>query len=459
MKLRFVSNNPEKIREINEILGKVGVSVIPCPKNFNEIQADDAESIVKDKVIKAFKEIRRPLFVEHTGLYLHKFNGFPGGLTQIVFDSLQAEKFSEFFGSVKKSAIAKTVIGYTDGKEIKIFQAETKGKISKKPRGNEYFQWDCVFIPDKSNLTFAELKERKDKYSMRRKALHKLTSYYKNKLYSQNIKDLKKLIELIRQRKVILFIGSGVSRTLGLPLYGDIIDYFAKELGYEKELFKLYGEEASLAEFYIIKKGKGKIGKFRTWMQKECDKREKKVDESRIYELIASLKCEVIYTTNYDSLLEDAHEVFAQKPNVIRNIGDLQEIKDGGTKIVKFHGDFEEDRSIVLSESKYFERMDFEDPLDIMLRHDALEKSILFLGYSLSDINLRYLLYKMNKLWGQSGYKRYRPESYIFLSKPNPIQELILEERKVKSIVSIKDNPEEGLKSFLERLVKGAFGD
>lgn len=56
----------------------------------------------------------------------------------------------------------------------------------------------------------------------------------------------------------------------------------------------------------------------------------------------------------------------------------------------------------------------------IKFRSDTLDRTILFLGYSLSDINLRYLLYKLTKLWEASEYAAARPRSYIVLPRPNP---------------------------------------
>jgi len=82
---------------------------------------------------------------------------------------------------------------------------------------------------------------------------------------------------------------------------------------------------------------------------------------------------------------------------------------------LSLHGDFDDDSSLVLTESSYFERLSFESPLDIKLRYDSIGKSLLFIGYSLSDINIRYLLYKLQRLWAESDYSGVRPVSYIFV--------------------------------------------
>lgn len=41
------------------------------------------------------------------------------------------------------------------------------------------------------------------------------------------------LITSYRERNVILFVGAGVSKNLGLPTWSKLIDHIAKELGYD----------------------------------------------------------------------------------------------------------------------------------------------------------------------------------------------------------------------------------
>jgi hypothetical protein len=135
----------------------------------------------------------------------------------------------------------------------------------------------------------------------------------------------------------------------------------------------------------------------------------------------------------------------------------MASITSGAVQIVKLHGDFDDDDSIVLTESSYFDRLSFDAPLDVKLRADALGHTMLFIGYSLEDINIRYLLYKIHTQWEKSAWARVRPRSYVFLSRPNPVQEAILKDRGITAFVSQQDNPGEGLRNFLEELVSRAF--
>lgn len=182
MNIIFLSSNKNKIREAKEILGEKGINIIECNEKIEELQTVDTLKLVRDKTLKAFSIIGHPLFVEHTGLYLEVMNGFPGGLTQIFWDSLKAEKFADFFGKEGTDKVkAKTIIGYCDGKNIHIFSGEIEGHISNKPRGDCSFQWDCVFIPEGYGLTFAELGDVKNNISMRKMALNDFAEFLEAK--------------------------------------------------------------------------------------------------------------------------------------------------------------------------------------------------------------------------------------------------------------------------------------
>ena len=261
------------------------------------------------------------------------------------------------------------------------------------------------------------------------------------------INDLK---ALIKKGKVILFVGAGVSATLGLPNWSELINHISNELGYDPRIFNTYGDSLSLAEYYILEKGQ--IGELRNWMETTWNVEDKQIKKSKIYDYILALNFPIIYTTNYDHCLERAFELRGKRFKRIVSVDDLVNLKSDDTQIIKFHGDTISDKSIVLSESSYFDRLEFNSPLDIKLKSDMLGKSILFIGYSLSDINIRLLLYKIDKIWKESNNINNRPQSYIFLPSPNPIQESILKSRGINTIIGKEIDKKESINNFLQEL-------
>ena len=54
MEIRFLSSNIHKIREVESILGSTGVRIFPISTKIEEIQTDDVQMLVRDKVLKGF---------------------------------------------------------------------------------------------------------------------------------------------------------------------------------------------------------------------------------------------------------------------------------------------------------------------------------------------------------------------------------------------------------------------
>ncbi len=259
------------------------------------------------------------------------------------------------------------------------------------------------------------------------------------------------LLEAHRNGRLILFVGAGVSANLGLPDWNALIDRIAEELDYDPKIFATYGSPLALAEFY--KKKMGGLGALRSWMDRSWHNTDTEITKSDIHRLIAKGNFPKIYTTNYDRWLESAHDAFGVKYDKIKSVADLVRLTEGHRQIIKLHGDFDLEDSIVLDETSYFKRLDFNTPLDIKLRADVLGSSVLFIGYSLSDINIRLLFYRLTEMWGSSNLATARPKSYVFTNRPNPVAMEVLRHWGIEMIVSEEDDPGKALTDFLKQLV------
>lgn len=176
-----MSGNEHKITEVQRILAPTGVEIVPVSRKIEELQTEDVERLVRDKLAKAFEAIGRPLFVEHTGLYLDGLNGLPAGLTQIFWDRLKEDRFADLVAGLGDAkATAKTILGYCDGREIHLFEGAIEGTVPRTPAGPTHFQWDCVFVPDGYTQTFAEMGAAKDDISMRRRALDQFAAHLRS---------------------------------------------------------------------------------------------------------------------------------------------------------------------------------------------------------------------------------------------------------------------------------------
>lgn len=181
LNVRFISSNPFKREEFEQLLSDRGYAITTSGLKVYELQTDNIDMLVEEKAIKAFESLGRPLVIEHTGLSIRKIRGLPGGLTQMFWDTLEAERFAELFGTPPENdAIARTTVAYCDGRTIRKFTGEIKGLVVDKPRGDRHFQWDTVFVPDGQTETFAEMGIKKNEISMRRQAIYKFLEWYED---------------------------------------------------------------------------------------------------------------------------------------------------------------------------------------------------------------------------------------------------------------------------------------
>lgn len=242
--------------------------------------------------------------------------------------------------------------------------------------------------------------------------------------------------------------------SVGLPSWAELIKYMRAELDLPEDCDRGDVTYQALAEYYRLQQGS--IGPLRSWMDRTWSVSEAKVRKSRIHDLIVGLEFPIIYTTNYDNNLEVAYRLHGREFVKITSVRDMVRATDGLPQIVKFHGDFPDDQSLVLAETDYFDRLEFDSPLDIKFRSDTLGRTLLFIGYSMSDLNIRLLLHRLWKTWRASGREKDRPRSFLFAHRPNPVQAAVLEQWGITVLGEQSEDPEEALLAFLTRLKDAA---
>ena len=168
----FITGNQNKLKEVQAIISGVEGVEMDLP----EIQSLDPQEIITEKLNEAVKEKEGEYFVEDTALYLDCLNGFPGPLIKWFLERLGNKGIYSLVSKYENhNVVAKTVIGYSNGKDIHFFVGEIKGKIVA-PRGETTFGWDPIF--EVNGKTFAEISAfEKNKISMRKNALMKFKEF------------------------------------------------------------------------------------------------------------------------------------------------------------------------------------------------------------------------------------------------------------------------------------------
>jgi len=223
------------------------------------------------------------------------------------------------------------------------------------------------------------------------------------------------LLNLFEQRKVIPFIGSGCSKLASeaIPDWKELTKSFASEMPDIEFKEDNVGDYLKVIGIFERRYGREKLC---TKLRYLLDTTKVDIFNSELHIALLEIPCSNLYTTNFDDLLEKSYEAINKPFQKIVTLKDIAEINYEKVQILKFHGDLSNQQSIVITESDYHRRFEFKDPMDIRLKADALGKSLLFLGYSFSDPNIRYLWHTLNQIGvGKEGM----PPSYIILIKPD----------------------------------------
>lgn len=120
----------------------------------------------------------RKVIVEDDGLFVDSLSGFPGQYSSFVFKTIGNDGILKLLArSAKRSAYFLSMIAFYDGRILSISEGRVNGKITDRITEGGW-GYDPIFVPDGTDLTFAELEKNKNEYSHRKRALEKFAQWY-----------------------------------------------------------------------------------------------------------------------------------------------------------------------------------------------------------------------------------------------------------------------------------------
>lgn len=175
----FVTTNEHKRREAQTILG---VELERASPDVPELQALDVAEVAFHKARAARAALGAPplpVIVEDSGLVIRAWNGLPGALTKWFVSSVGVEGLLKMLSDADRSARAVCAVAVADTSgEVRLFVGEVEGLLAPEPRGSSGFGWDPIFVPDGSELTYAEMGDEKSRDSHRTRAFRALRRYF-----------------------------------------------------------------------------------------------------------------------------------------------------------------------------------------------------------------------------------------------------------------------------------------
>ena len=213
-------------------------------------------------------------------------------------------------------------------------------------------------------------------------------------------KELKQIIEASQNNALTFFVGAGVSVLSGAPSWKNLIDQLCVELKRKTKAQYSSDEYLQIPQMYYYSIGKDDR-KYYTVIKKQIIS--PSIVPNDIHHRMLRLNPVSFITTNYDELLEEAAIRHCQGFKIIACDAEVPQIF-GDRYILKIHGDFRHN-NIVLKEEDYLNYSDHFKLIETMVKSIFSTNTVVFIGYSLGDYNIKLILNWTKALLGTNFRK------------------------------------------------------
>lgn len=215
------------------------------------------------------------------------------------------------------------------------------------------------------------------------------------------IRESKKIIRsAINNRKLVLFVGAGVSSNSGLPSWGELVGKFGEGLGIDCK--KLNQDDfLRIPQYYYNSRGRKEYYDIINRVFS------KNVIPNLLHSVLLELKPCHFITTNFDSLIEDSAREKGMFFDVVSKDEDLP-YTPNNNMIIKLHGELKY-KNIVLKEDDYLSYSTNFKLIENYVKSLLSTHLVLFVGYSVNDLDVKLLFQ-----WVKDSLKKdFQPAYFI----------------------------------------------
>lgn len=205
-----------------------------------------------------------------------------------------------------------------------------------------------------------------------------------------------------------VFVGAGMSMAAGYPSWATLLREIGEELGVSSRDIQ---DLAALAQWSIQESGSAT--RVRNVIK---DQISKNYDVPPALDVIARLPVQHIWTTNYDRLVERAFAAIDRPLDPLSGAKDLSlKPTPGATRLYKMHGSIDRLDDIVISTDDYELFRSRRGAYLPLLQAHLTSLSILFVGLSFTDPNIRHVLSLIRESFTEAP-----PEHFAIVRPPHP---------------------------------------
>lgn len=227
------------------------------------------------------------------------------------------------------------------------------------------------------------------------------------------------LVEQLARGEVAPLVGAGLSMGAGLPGWYELNEELAQRTGQTMppREWATADQLIAIAQTYINRQG---LFSLISYLQERLDSY--RTRPTAAHRALVQLPVNLVFTANFDDLLERAYRDAQRPVKVIVRDGDIPFMgRDPNTvNIVKLHGDLNQPDTVVLAKEQY-ERYFLDRPqLTRLLEADVARSTMLYLGWSHTDPAYNLIFGQLLARFGEMSRMGY---AAMFDIKPEQAEE------------------------------------
>lgn len=274
------------------------------------------------------------------------------------------------------------------------------------------------------------------------------------------IEQIEKIKQINFNQNLVIFVGAGVSKNSGVCSWWELIKKIADKLGENKcnlctrkksmnaddigqwcsnceDKYNFSADDLlRLPQYFYETFGDSEDEKKPYYDFLEAEFCNKEYEPNDIDKLIVKLEPEHIITTNYDHLLENVKDPSVSRYVVITKDDDILSQK-GRNYIIKMHGDIDDLKHIVLKEDDYLNYSQTHVIIETFIKSLLIDKTFLFIGYSLNDNNLKLIMSYIKFFVKEKGVNTRQPHYLVVGKVENPKYDILYWRNKGIELVQL----------------------
>jgi hypothetical protein len=207
-------------------------------------------------------------------------------------------------------------------------------------------------------------------------------------------------VDALHDQNAAIFAGAGLSIPAGMVDWKGLLRTVATDVGLDVDKEH---DLVSVAQFHVNERG----GRHRIH-QALIQEFSRRAALTENHKMLASLPIRTYWTTNYDSMIEDALRAAGKTPDVKTTVPNLATTVPRRDAVVyKMHGDVSQPNDAVVTKDDYESYESRRHLFSTALQGDLVSKTFLFIGFSFNDPNLSYILSRIRILLGENRREHY----------------------------------------------------